>query len=537
MRSIDQGRRETLKRLSGLSLAQLFPFSTFADTASLNALPRVALVIGNSAYRAVPELRNPANDAAAIAGRLKDMRFEVISRLDTGKPAMEAAIREYCDALARGKSVGLFYFAGHGFQMGWKNYLVPVDAALAKSEDVAANTIDLTTILDGLRRAGNPMNIVILDACRDNPFGVEARSGKGLSQVDAPVGTLLAYATSPGNTASDGERDNGLYTETLLREMRAPDTRIEDIFKRVRLNVRRASNGQQIPWESTSLEDDFYFIPPPSLAKPSHSEIDRKYAEELALWQQAESQGRDGRRQGDGVVADRVDDAIAALETYLRRYPSGHFNELAQVRLDRLLAKRGEKRVLPAAPATPFTKGMVLADTGYQVGDRYELRITDVQTGIGQSEVFVVTEVTESQIVYNEGRLILDPLGNPILQTDGRRFADTQHFPAEFVIGRKWSTRFKVTTPQGYSDLVSVDYVIKARESVRTAAGTFDAFRVEGSGWAERGGRREYRYWAAPDKVRRFVINEMKWWDRGNMPIRNQRAELVSFRESRAAPA
>jgi uncharacterized caspase-like protein len=286
---MDAGRRETLKRLSGLSLAQLLPFAAYADTASLNALPRVALVIGNSAYRDVAGLRNPANDAAALAGRLKDMRFDVISRLDTGKPAMEAAIREHCDALAKAKSVGLFYFAGHGFQMGWKNYLVPVDAALARSEDVVANTIDLTTVLEGLRRAANPMNIVILDACRDNPFGADARSGKGLSQVDAPVGTLLAYATSPGNTASDGDGDNGLYTENLLREMRAPDAKIEDIFKRVRLNVRRASNGQQISWESTSLEDDFYFIPPPSLAKASQAEIDRKYAEELALWQQAEA--------------------------------------------------------------------------------------------------------------------------------------------------------------------------------------------------------------------------------------------------------
>lgn len=289
MRPSDPNRRETLRRISGLTLAQLLPFDAFADTASLNALPRVALVIGNSAYRGVPELRNPANDANAIAGRLKDMRFAVMPKLDTAKAAMEAAIGEFCESLAKSRGVGLFYFAGHGFQMGWRNYLVPVDAALSKGEDVAKNTVDLTTVLEGLRRAANPMNIVILDACRDNPFGGESRSGKGLSQVDAPVGTLLAYATSPGNTASDGDGANGLYTENLLREMRAPDAKIEDVFKRVRLNVRRASAGQQIPWESTSLEDDFYFTPPASLAKASQSETDRKYAEELAVWKAAEA--------------------------------------------------------------------------------------------------------------------------------------------------------------------------------------------------------------------------------------------------------
>jgi len=289
MRPSNPARRETLKRLAGLTLAQTMPLAAWGDAAALNALPRVALVVGNSAYRGVPELRNPANDARAIAARLKEMRFEVISRLDVDKAGMESAVREYGAALAKSKAVGLFFFAGHGFQMSWRNYLVPVDAALEKREDIARHTLDLNVVLEGVRAAANPMNIVILDACRDNPFGSDGRSGKGLSQVDAPVGTLLAYATSPGNTASDGEGENGLYTANLLREMRAPDSKVEDIFKRVRLNVRRASNGQQIPWESTSLEDDFYFIPPASLAKPTQSEADRRYADEREAWQRAEA--------------------------------------------------------------------------------------------------------------------------------------------------------------------------------------------------------------------------------------------------------
>jgi len=297
MSAHDSARRETLRRLAGLTLAQTLPLGARADAASLNALPRSALVLGNAAYRGVPQLANPVNDAKAIAARLGDMRFQVLARTDASRSAMEAAIREYIDSLARTRGVGLFYFAGHGFQMAWRNYLVPVDAALEKGEDVAKDTIDLTLVLEGLRRAGNPMNVVILDACRDNPFGGETRSGKGLSQVDAPVGTFLAYATSPGNTASDGDGANGLYTENLLREMRAPDAKIEDIFKRVRLNVRRASNGRQIPWESTSLEDDFYFIPPASLAKATQSEADRKYAEEREAWQRAEAKAAAADRQ------------------------------------------------------------------------------------------------------------------------------------------------------------------------------------------------------------------------------------------------
>ncbi len=149
--------------------------------------------------------------------------------------------------------------------------------------------LDLIALIDGLRAAKNPMNIVILDACRDNPFAAEFKTGKGLSQMDAPVGTFLAYATAPGNTASDGEGANGLYTEFLLKEMPSKDAKIEDVFKRVRLNVRKASNGQQIPWESTSLEDDFYFVPPPQIKAASKEELDRRYGEEMALWEKVEA--------------------------------------------------------------------------------------------------------------------------------------------------------------------------------------------------------------------------------------------------------
>jgi len=290
MRLSGSRRRSTLLSLSAISLAPWFPLALFAQTLStLNSLPRKALVVGNSRYRALPPLKNPANDAAALSSRLAETGFSVDRQLDTSKSVFESAIQEFVARVSKDKCVGLFYFAGHGLQLNWRNYLIPIDAILEKAEDVPRHAVDLKILLDGLSRTRNPMNIIILDACRDNPFALDLRSGKGLSQIDAPVGTMLAYATAPGNTASDGDGDNGLYTQHLLKEMRVPDAKIEDVFKRVRLNVRRASNGLQIPWESTSLEDDFHFIPPAQPEKLTKEEIDRRYAEELALWKKAES--------------------------------------------------------------------------------------------------------------------------------------------------------------------------------------------------------------------------------------------------------
>ena len=287
-------RRTTLLRLSAISVAPWLPFALLAEAPS--SASRSALVIGNSQYRALPTLKNPVNDAAALSARLGEMGFAVTARFDTDKSAFESAIGDFVARVGKDRSVGLFYFAGHGLQLNWRNYLIPVDATLRRAEDVPRNAVDLKTLLDGLNRARNPMNIVILDACRDNPFSTDLGTGKGLSQIDAPVGTLLAYATAPGNSASDGEGDNGLYTEHLLKEIRTPDAKIEDVFKRVRLNVRRASNGRQIPWESTSLEDDFYFVPGAQPGKLTKEEIDRRYAEELALWQKVESKAETASR-------------------------------------------------------------------------------------------------------------------------------------------------------------------------------------------------------------------------------------------------
>jgi len=226
-----------------------------------------------------------------------------------------------------------------------------------------------------------------------------------------------------------------------------------------------------------------------------------------------------------------LDEAIAALEDYLRRYPSGNFAELAQVRLDRLLARRGEQRVVPIAPPTPFTKGIVLPDLDWRVGDWYEVRTTDDFRRIERTDRRTVTAVSDLRIEFNNGVLVIDPASNPIV-VPGRSFVDNQHYPNEYVIGKRWTTRYEVRTPGG-DDTITLSYVIKARERVSVGAGTFEAFRGEGSGFASRGGRREFTWWAAPDKGRARLKVIQQLWDPRNIPIRLEVNELLAFSERR----
>ena len=228
-----------------------------ADTAE----PRFALVIGNAGYTGAP-LVNAANDAAAVAKVLERAGFNVELKLNANQRQMQDAITNLGRRLSR-EGIGLFYYAGHGVQIHGRNYLLPVGAEIRREADVPTLGVDVQQLLDRMGSARNRMNVVILDACRDNPFGNDGKAGSGgLSQLDAPTGSLIAFATSPGSVARDGKGTNGLYTQHLLANIERPGTSIEEVFKRVRLGVRLDSSGRQIPWESTSLEEDFYFQPP-----------------------------------------------------------------------------------------------------------------------------------------------------------------------------------------------------------------------------------------------------------------------------------
>jgi Caspase domain len=250
---------------------------------------RIALVIGNGQYKDSP-LANPVNDARAIARALTSSGFKVVEKENLSQQDFQIALRNFGDALKHG-GVGLFYYAGHGMQVKGRNFLIPVDAHIEREDEVAYNSIDANQVLDKMESANNRLNIVILDACRNNPFARSFRSGSvGLAQMDAPVGTLIAFATAPGSVASDGPDQNGLYTKYLLQSMVQPGIKIEDVFKRVRVDVRRDSQGKQIPWESTSLEGDFVFVaqaPAPAAATPATSpeaiKIDSLAAPKLAV--------------------------------------------------------------------------------------------------------------------------------------------------------------------------------------------------------------------------------------------------------------
>ena len=431
------------------------------------------------------------------------------------------SIRGFDGELAKKKSVGLFYYAGHGAQLGWKNYLIPVDAVIEQLDDMQAKTVELNSLLEGLAKAQNPMNVIILDACRDNPFGNKVRAQqKGLSQVDAPPGSLLAYATSPGNTAADGAGENGLYTENLLRELKTPEAKIEDVFKRVRLNVRRKSGGQQIPWESTSLEEDFYFLPPQQIKKLSEQELEKQFNEELAIWEKI----KDSKEPGP-------------LVAYLEKYPSGKFSELAQFQLDRVLAKLGEKKIeVVNAPENPFTKGTARIDTQFKIGDSYSYREIDLFTRIEtRTVVNRITQITEDQVIFNDGAFVTDLFGNPIKLRDGRMFTGAQYYIPEYIVGKKWWTRHKSSgTFRGssYTAESEIEFRVVAREQITVPAGTFDAFRIEGEGWARvsLGGsvNLQPKYWIAPG-IRRPVASEQYQRLSFGGVLRNQRSELTAY--------
>jgi len=226
---------------------------------SAAAEQRIALVIGNSAYGSGP-LKNPVNDAADMAAALQKLGFKVVLKRNANLETMEEAIADFGNKLKRG-GVGLFYYAGHGVQMNGINYLIPVNAKINKESDVRYRAIDAGQILDEMANANNGMNIVVLDACRDNPFGKSFRSAsRGLAIVsNSPSGSFISYSTSPGYVARDGEGRNSPYTRALLDNMVKPGLTLNKVFMNVRSKVKKETG--QIPWELSSLEGDFYFVP------------------------------------------------------------------------------------------------------------------------------------------------------------------------------------------------------------------------------------------------------------------------------------
>lgn len=223
---------------------------------------KTALVIGNGDYKKGP-LKNAVNDALDIAATLAGKGFKVILKQNASRVDMRNAIREFGNEI-NGGGVGLFYYSGHGLQVDGINYLVPIDANIELKAEVAEECVNASTVLKVMEYSSNRINVIILDACRNNPFRSFSRSDEqGITKMDPPKGanqgSIIAFATAPGDVASDGEVRNGLYTSKLLKYINTPGLTLEEIFKKVRIDVSTESLGRQIPWENNSLTGDFFF--------------------------------------------------------------------------------------------------------------------------------------------------------------------------------------------------------------------------------------------------------------------------------------
>ena len=240
------------------------------------ASDRLALVIGNNAYPAA-QLKNPVNDAEDMGKALSSVGFKVTLHKNADRRTMEESIRSFGRQLKSG-GVGLFYYSGHGMQVEGRNYLIPVNARIESEADIKYEAVDAGLVLGKMEDAGNQLNIVILDACRNNPYSRSFRNAAtGLARMDAPTGSLIAYSTAPGSVAADGTERNGTFTKHLIRHLATPNLTIEQVLKRVRVDVAAETNQHQIPWESSSLMGEFYFIAArtaPSLKLPGPGRFD-----------------------------------------------------------------------------------------------------------------------------------------------------------------------------------------------------------------------------------------------------------------------
>ncbi len=322
--------------------------------ADAQALPgaesRVALVIGNAAYREAP-LKNPVNDARSVGARLRELGFDVVLRENATRKTMGDALAEFTRKLAPG-GVALVYYAGHGVQVRGRNYLIPVDMTLQSETDLRFQAVDVSALTDELDLGQSRVSFLLLDACRNNPFERKLRgAGRGLAAVDAARGTLISYATAPGSVAADGDGANGVYTEALLRALSLPGLKAEEVFKRVRIDVAAMTGDRQIPWESSSLTGDFVFNSAGAAPAAAAAAADR----EVVFWQSIQS----SRRASD-------------YEAYLSRYPQGEFAPLARGRLAEL-QKPATPQLPGAAPppqvaAAPVPAPAPQVAVGEQIG-------------------------------------------------------------------------------------------------------------------------------------------------------------------------
>ena len=335
----------TVKDMRRAFAILVLPLLLAMGTDAALAEKRVALIIGNSAYEAISPLRNPKNDADLMESTLRDVGFDVIVAKDADFRGMRRAIRDFGRKLrAAGKdAVGLFYFAGHGVQSQGDNYLVPIGAQIESDADLAIEAIRGADVLRQMEDAGNTLNLVILDSCRNNPFQGRVRSAsRGLTRISAASGTLIAFSAAPGQVAVDGTGLNSPYTTALAKHIRTPNLPVEEVFKRVRVEVEDSTSGKQTPWEESSLRGSFYFagrsvtVTETAPARPEPEAKPNNDAFELSFWDSI---------RGSKNAED--------YEAYLKDYPNGRFVRLAKLRINRIKRRQLQAKVDPKPAPEP----------------------------------------------------------------------------------------------------------------------------------------------------------------------------------------
>lgn len=552
MNPADARRRAALKhllRVGALPLRLALPLGAWlapAAHAQLRGAPRVALVVGNASYPGDAVLRNAGNDARAMAEQLGRLGFEVVQARDATRAAMREAIARAAGLLDGRQGIGLLYYAGHGLQVGQRNFMLPVADLPTKEADVTRLAVDVGDVVEAFRRAGTKTNLVLLDACRDNPFA-EPGTPRGLAPIDAPPNTFLAYATAPGNVAEDGAATdgNGLYTGFLLKELRRPGARIEDVFKRVRLGVRQASQGRQVPWESTSLEEDFYFDPTPPAPTP------QREAEALALAEKATWERMSANARAEDLFA------------FLLVFPQGQFTERALFLLNLRqtvalaavnappsagppqathLAPRPAPPPAPApaparvqsdgyggdygspsprpqrpaptpAPAPPprpagSAAPLVLSYRGerFRVGDACEWVVRDLTTGQERGRTAIqVSSVADMNVRYDTEKpagITRDAMGARLRDGFAAYENPIVDLPAEYAVGARWSGSARMRLHQGGQGQLDYTARVLGRQAIVVGGQAFEAWVVEARGRStlQAGGTSTYasRLWALP---------------------------------------
>jgi formylglycine-generating enzyme required for sulfatase activity len=384
----------------------------------------VALVVGNSAYVNVPRLANPTNDAKLMAGTLRSLGFTLVggdAQLDLDEAGLRRAMQSF-GAQLRGADVALVYYAGHGVQVRGANYLVPIDANPTTEADVDFQMVDANVLLRQMESAGTKLNFVILDACRNNPFGGRGLRGAdaGLAQMRAPEGTLISFATQPGNVALDGRDGNSPYAKALALTLQRPGLGVFDVFNEVGLAVMQSTGNSQQPWVSSSpIAGNFYFAGAPASATDGRS-------------------AEDSAAKAWPAIANTT--SVAVLEDFIRQFGATVYGSMARARLDEL--KRSQIAVVapPAAPPKapqPFSgscEGKTL--TVSLVSRPAQPLSTAEECALKSKDAFKECDKCPEMVVVPAGRFVM---GSPAGEAGRESSEGPQHpvsFARPFAVGR-----------------------------------------------------------------------------------------------------